>query len=322
MKKIFFILLILLNTLIFSSEIKKILIIDSQSSNPYETLRISMIKELEYLGYKEGKNLEIDYEIAGNYEGRAYNILKSSIKKYDVIFLNGTISSKGALNFLEKRPDTKMQKFLFGNVTDPVGLGLIDEFGKSPKGSFTGIAYPIKVGERLRFIKKIFGDKLKVGYIYSNMPQSISYNKWLKKELQKDEFKDIKFIFRNIDFIKSNQGHRRMVKLAEKYIENLENEVDIFLSANDQLGISGEFAKMVYKKSTKPLVGLSGEKGSTIAIGSDLEKNGKELASMMKKLLDGAKIEDIIPQHSLSKIYKDEYLIKEFGIDLDKLNKK
>lgn len=294
---------------------KSILILDSQSQEPYKTLRESMISELAKLGYSEGKNLLINYDVLGNFEGKGLNILSHAKEEYDVIFLNGTIAVQGALEFINKeKPDLNKYNFIFGNVTDPVGLGLITEFGAPSNTRFTGIAYPVNVEEKLRFIKKNFGKNLKIGYIYAEMPQSITYNKWLEEALKKDEFKDMKFIFRNVEFVKSDGGQKRMARLAEPIVKELDNQVDIFLSPNDQMGISMEFGQMVYSTATKPLVGVGKDKGSVASLTSDVEKNGKKIALMIKQIFEGKKINEIIPQSSESTIYYDEAIGKKFKI--------
>ena len=157
----------------------KLLIIDSQKGEPYKTVRESMLSELSKFGYKEGKNLIVKYHSIGNFEGRAINIWKKieSKKNYDVVFVNGTIAVKA----LKKVALDDSNKFVFAAVTDPVGVGVIDDFQNPPKYNFTGVCYPVKVEERLRFIKKVLPHVNKIALIYADMPQSDSYKKWVER---------------------------------------------------------------------------------------------------------------------------------------------
>jgi len=289
------------NTSIFASSSRqfKLLVIDTQKGEPYETVRKSMLSELSGLGYKKGKNLTIKYYSLGNFEGRAKSIWKYREKKniYDVIFLNGTIAVKAFKSFALDDHN----KFVFASVTDPVGEGVIEDFEYSPKHNFTGICYPVKVVDRLRFIKKVFPTVKKIGLIHSDMPQSHSYNRWLKETLKNPEFRDLEIIFRKVPFVKSEEGHIRMVKLAEKYVEELNSTVDIFLSPNDQMDAQPPFAKMVYASATKPLVGLGRKDamdgwGATMSIYPDLKGAGKQIAHMIEQLFKGKPIKDIIPK--------------------------
>ncbi|OGR22491.1 MAG: hypothetical protein A2277_06015 [Desulfobacterales bacterium RIFOXYA12_FULL_46_15] len=317
MKKLILLLIMVLSTVLSHAEEKKrLLILDSQTQEPYRTLRETVLNELSALGYRKEENLLIEYEIIANYAGRVRNILRHSKKQYDVIFINGTMSAMGALEFINRDVENAdAYHFIFGNVTDPVGLGLIPALGVPSHTRFTGIAYPVDVEERLRFVKQIFGKNLKVGYIYAEMPQSLAYNRWLKSALEKEAFRDMTFFFRSVEFVKSDRGHGRMAMLAEKIVRDLDSRVDLFMSPNDQMGISGAFSQMVYRTSTKPLVGIGRDKGCVVSLTPDLAKTGQKLAAMIKQVFEGAKLDDLIPHSSESSVYYDEEIGKKFNIN-------
>lgn len=140
-----------------------------------------------------------------------------------------------------------------------------------------------------------------IGFIYADMPQSHSYIGWLQEALKLAEFKDLTFHFKPVTFVKSEMGHQRMARLAEGYIKELDSQVDLFLSPNDQMGVQEPFARAVEKNATKPLVGL-GEKdvmedwGAAMSIYSDLGKSGKLIARMIADVFGGKAIKDIMPQ--------------------------
>ncbi|NQY93998.1 MAG: hypothetical protein HRT43_07520 [Campylobacteraceae bacterium] len=299
----------------------RLLIIDSLKGEPYNTVRQSMIKELSRLGYIQKKNLIIKYYSLGNYIGTGINIWKHEEKNKhnDIIFLNGTIATKA---FKEIPFDAK-NKFVFANVTDPVGVGVIDNFKSPPKHNFTGISYPVRIEERLRFIQKVFPQAKKIGLIYGNLPQSQSYKRWIENALLLDEFKSLEVIFREVEFVKSEGGHKRMARIAKKYILELDNEVDLFMSPNDTMGSQKPFAQMVYENATKPLIGLGRKDvmdnwGATMSIYPSLQQAGVTAAQMIYQLLNGAKIKDIIPQWPSTGVTFDLKKAKEFGIAIPK----
>jgi len=304
-----------------SSKYVRLLIIDSLKGEPYNTVRVSMIKELERLGYIQNKNLTIKYYSLGNYEGTGMNIWKHEEKNKhnDVIFLNGTIATKA---FKEIALDDK-NKFVFANVTDPVGVGIIDNFMNPPKHNFTGVSYPVRIEDRLRFIQKVFPKAKKIGLIYGNLPQSHSYKKWIQDALLLDEFKNLEVIFREVEFVKSESGHKRMARIAKRYILELNEKVDLFMSPNDTMGVQAPFAKMVYKNSNKPLIGLGRKDvmenwGATMSIYPSLPEAGIATAQMIYKLFNGSKIKDIIPQWPSTGVTFDLTKAKEFGIMIPK----
>jgi len=82
------------------------------------------------------------------------------------------------------------------------------------------------------------------------------------------------------------------------------------------LGSSAEYAQMIAETASKPLVGLAKEKGAVLSYAPDLEKNGQKIAQMIVELFSGKAIAEVIPQSSESTIYKDEELMKKFGITM------
>ncbi|HOV15615.1 MAG TPA: ABC transporter substrate binding protein, partial [Spirochaetota bacterium] len=277
--------------------------------------RERMLVELKNLGYSENNNLFISYYNIGNYEGAGINTLKMYLPEndYKAVIVNGTVAASAAKNVMF---NNMKYSGVFVNVTDPVGVGLIKKLNVKPDYNFTGIAYPVSVEERLTFLRKLFPKAKKIGYIYADMPQSISYNQWLADALAKPEFKDIELISRKVDFIKSEGGYKRMIQIATPFVTELDSIVDVFLSPNDQLGSQEDFAMMIYQNASKPLIGLAGEKGCTASYGPNLEENGVLLAHMVKRLIEGTLVKDIIPTNSKPKVYVDDEKMKKFGAKL------
>ena len=295
-----------------------LLVVDSEEGFPYTTVRTSMQSELSRLGFTEGKNLSIKYWPLGNSEGMARRCwLEEKDTHYDLIFLNGTVA---ALNYYRFEGPSSENKFVFGSVTDPIGIGIIKEFNTSQASTnITGICYPIKVEERLRFIRRVLPEARDIGFVYADMMQSQSYVKWLQNALLDNEFKQLRFHFRKIPFVKGEEGPVRMTRLARRFIEELDPEVDLFLSPNDQMGVQQPFAGMVWQTASKPLIGLGRSDvmegwGATMSIFPSLTKTGKQLAQMITLILKGTPVEQIPPQwpesgmaFDLSKIEKQPY---------------
>lgn len=306
------------NTFSENKEIKSLLILDSQELKPYTVLREVIIKELNNMGYIQGKNIIIDHEVLGNFRGKGLNILRSKQDiYYDVIFLNGTVAGLAAKDFIYKEnPPENRYNFIFGNVTDPIGIGLIESFNQTNNRLFAGKSYIVDIKKKLRLIQKIFGKNLTIGYVYAEMPQSQSYNKWLKEALKDNEFKDINIIFRSIEFVKSDGGHKRMTIIAKDRVLKLDNLVDVFMAPNDQMGISTEFSAMVYNTATKPLIGLHGDIGVAFAYENNIEKSGKDLVKMITSIFEGEKTSDLISTISDGRIYLNREILEEFNIKI------
>ncbi len=306
-----------------SKKVYRLLLIDAEKGEPYKTFRENLISELAGFGYRKDDSLQIVYYALDNYEDRALEIWRhrESEKRYDAICLSGTITCKAFKKIADANQNIG---FIFACVTDPIGLGLIDSFETLPMANFTGVCYPIKVNERLRFIKKTMPNVKNIGLVHSQMPQSISYNQWLKNELQKDEFKDLKISFRSVPFVKSAGGHKRMALLAKKHVLELDSQVDVFLSAHDQMGVQEPYSRMIYETAHIPLVGVGKKEvidgwGATMTITPSLADQGRQVAVMIKKVFEGKSVKEIQPQWPENyEVAFDLKKVKAFGLQIPK----
>ncbi len=290
---------------------KKILMIDSQSGDPYQTVRESMIRELGRRGYNETSGLNYEYYSLSHYRGAARNLWNHRIQKtdYDVIFLTGTLACK---SFREIAWKSNRHKFIYAAVTDPVGLGLIEDYGKTPNGNFTGVAFHLPVDVRMNFVRELLPDVKHIGIVHADMPQSHSYRIWLEDVLKQEEWKGVTLHYRQVDFIPSEGGHKRMAQMAARHIEELDPIVDVFLAPSDQMGAQSPFAKMVSKIATKPLIGMGKQDvvegwGATASIYPDEKLLGEQAAAMMERFFQSEPLTDILPERA-----------KHFGMVIDK----
>ncbi|OUR95796.1 hypothetical protein A9Q84_14945 [Halobacteriovorax marinus] len=308
----------------YSSETLEFGIIDSQSSEPYSTIRKHLYSRLSEKGYDLGKNL-ITHEFAiGNRKGVVKNIWKYYFKgKIDIAYVSGTLATIGAKEIFEGKPIN----VIFAAPTDPVGIGVIKGFNQKPYANFTGISYPVKVSKRLRFVRELIPNLKRIGYIYSDMPQSLSYLGWLKTAMKLPEFRDIKLILRKVPFIPSEGGHMRMAKLAKKYVLELNDQVDVFLSPNDQMGTQKAFAQMVFSNSKKPLIGVGRKDvneswGATASLYPSLLNIGYVAADMILKLAKRKSLKSILPTQPKEGITIDKKLAKKFNLKIPKKYRK
>lgn len=293
------------------TERRSILVVVSEEGEPYRSVIGAMTADLADKGYVKDDNLTIQYHSLDHYEGRAKRVLEQEAKAtHDLVAVFGTIATIAFKELLLDNP--KYPKVVFSTITDPVGVGVIDGFSSAPKANFTGVAYPVPIKERFAFIRKLMPKARKIGLIYADMPQSHSYNQWIRDFLKTDpEFKDYEVLFREVPFVKSKGGMIRMGEESLKHIRELDSQVDLFLSANDQLGLQPFFPKNVHETATKPLVGVGRHdvmerRGAAMCIYPVPEGIGRQTAAIVKRLLDGASVKEVLPEET-----------KEFGIAFD-----
>jgi len=282
-----------------ASATARLLILDSQSGNPYDEVRDALFKRLAEGGYVRGRNLRVEIRTAGNDVKQGERLLLDEAGKgWDAILVGGTIATIAAKNTLLGRN----LPVVFAAPTDPVGIGVIRDFDSRPVQNFTGVCYPVPVEARLRFIRQFLPNARTLGLIYADMPQSHSYNQWLRDALAKNpEFKDLKILFRPVTLVTGEQGDKAMAEQARALIQELDPMVDAFIKPNDQLGTRRPFAEMVHATASKPLIGIvrddvMGGWGATAVIYPSHESIGQQAADMLITLFKGGKPADIVPQ--------------------------
>ena len=299
------------------NKVKKLLIINSQLGEPYTSSSKVIIAQLEKLGYKEQENLSISQHSIQNKEDLGVQILTRSTD-YDVCLTNGTIANISAFKCGFKKPQ---YKFVFCNLTDPVGIGVVKALDEPTDSNFTGIGYTIPVIERLRFLRDVMPHAKKIGMIYADMPQSHGYLKWLNDSLKLEEFSDMELILEKVEFVKGEEGSIQMAKLAKDFILSLNEKVDVFMTPSDQMGTQRYFAETVAEFGIKPLMGLSQKEitedwGACFAVYMDPDLAYKETAEMIKKLFQGQNIKDIIPQSPKARYGLNLKRIKKFNMSI------
>ncbi|HEX9080404.1 MAG TPA: ABC transporter substrate binding protein [Desulfuromonadaceae bacterium] len=301
------------------TKIYRLLILDSQKGFPYDEMRAALLNALASCGYAVGRNLDATVRFCGNDVREGERILHEEAgKPYDVIFVGGTAATLAARHVLYGTS----ARVVFGAPTDPVGIGVIRDFGR-PGANFTGVCYPVPVKARLRFIRRLMPKARTFGLIYADMPQSHSYNKWLDDLLKNSpEFRDIRIIYRSIPLVTGEEGDRAMAVRARKIIRELDPRVDAYIKPCDQMGSRRHFSEVVSRTSKRPLIGLvrddvMGRWGAAAAIYPSHESIGRQAARMVTELFQGRRVSDIPPEWPKKYgVAIDLRKARQFGIDV------
>lgn len=301
------------------TKVYKLAIINSQDQEPYTSTKDSLLLFLKNKGYIEGKNLLILLNHVGNSEAKGLAVMKEMAEKQpDLIFIQGTVMTiayKNSIYF-----NNPKYQFIFANTTDPIGIGIIENFNVPPKFNITGVCHPVQVPSRLKFVKDIIPNLKTIGIIHSEMPQSVSYNKWVEDAINNTpELKSIKVIYRSVPLVTGENGTQKMAETAKKYVRELDKKVDVFLGCNDQLCADEVYYKTIANLATKPIIG-SGYKevllrwGVTASIFPDTTSVGEQVGQMIIDIFQGKQLKDIPAQwpksygfaynESLAKKYK------------------
>lgn len=281
-----------------NAEPKKLLILDSQSGAPYDEARDAMLDELRLQGFVPDQNLIVRRYDVQNKLGLAKRWLRTEVPNdYDVIFVNGTIASRAAMKF---GYDDDHLKFVFCSVTDPVGIGLINQLGKTPYANFTGVPYGVPIEDRLSFLMRVMPEVKAIGIIHTDMPQSLLYVDRLKVVIRKPEFSHLRLLFKRVPFINTDKGHIRMAQLSQDMALQIEDSVDVFLTPSDQWGIKKEYVQAISAVVRKPLMGLSRDEvqfwGANFGLYPRQDLAGKKAGKMVAALLEGKDLRTLKPE--------------------------
>lgn len=145
-----------------SDEVKKIGITQLVEHPSLDQTREGFIKALEDNGYKDGENIEIDYQNAQNDNPTSQTIASNFVNdKKDLIYAVSTPSAQAAYNATKDIP------ILFTAVTDPVEAGLVKSLDNKDGGNVSGTSDYLSIDKSLSLIDTLKLDVKTIGVMYS-----------------------------------------------------------------------------------------------------------------------------------------------------------
>jgi putative ABC transport system substrate-binding protein len=250
-------------------------------SGPGSTIR-GLAPALRALGYVEGKNIAFDYRYAENKLDRLPALADELVRlKVDVLVTPGTPAAIAAKNATRTIP------IVFFRVSDPVPLGLVDSLSR-PGGNVTGFTEISEVlaGKRLELFKETVPKLSRVAVLWN--PQNPgNAQQWKESQLPAREL--------------GLQLHSMEVSSADKYEgafkEAVKARSSALLVAQDAL--AGSNLKLIADLAIKHRLPASyprGEfvdNGGLMSYGPDPDESLRRVASMIDKILKGAKPADL-----------------------------
>lgn len=141
----------------------KISILQTIEHPALNATRQGFMDELHKLGYKEGKNLVLDYQSAqGNTALAAQIAQKFTSDQVNIIIAIGTTAAQAAMTAAK---GTKIF-IIFSSVTDPLSAKLVSNL-KAPQGQVTGVSNFVTVSSQFAFFKKHFPNLKMLGVVYN-----------------------------------------------------------------------------------------------------------------------------------------------------------
>jgi putative ABC transport system substrate-binding protein len=239
-------------------------------------------RELRELGYVEGKNLAIEFRYADNKLDRLPALADELVRlKVDVIFTPGINEALAAKNATRTIP------IVFSTTADPVAAGLVGSLAR-PGGNVTGFTNigAVLAGKRLELLKETVPKLSHVAVLWD--PQNPgSTQQWKESQLSAREL--------------GLQLYSMEVSSADKYENAFKEATKVHAAALavTQSAWANSNQKRIADLATKnrlPAIYPRGDwvaSGGLMSYGPDQAEPFKRVASMVDKILKGAKPADI-----------------------------
>ena len=261
------------------SDIPTIGIVQITEHLSLDTIRESLIEELEVLGYTEGENLLIDYQNAQNEQTNLNTICNKFVgDEVDLIVAIATPSAQAAASATQDIP------IIFSAVTDPV-MAKIVTHTEAPEGNLTGTSDAIPVDQVFELCNELTPDVETIGFLYTasevNSVSVIEQAKAIVGEYGLD-YEEMT-ITNTSDLAQAAQSLAEKVDAIYTPIDNTVAEAMPVL-----VEVGKEMKIPVYVGADSMVI-----QGGYATVGINYEKLGAQTAQMVDKVLQGTPIQEI-----------------------------
>ena len=244
-----------------------------------DNARDGFIHALKEKGYEDGKNIDIDIQLAQGDMALTKTISDNFVsQKKDLILAISTQSAQSALQSTNEIP------ILFTAITDPISAGLVKDID-TPDGNITGTTDIVPIDKQLELGKKLFPNTKKVGIIYNTS----EVNSHVQVDKAKEVSKKTGISIVEIPVTNSSE--------IESALNAKIKEIDFLFLPSDNLIASS--MPIISKVAVENNIGTIGvdepmvKNGALACEGLDYYKLGYKTGLMAVDILKGKDIKDI-----------------------------
>ena len=240
-----------------------------------DDVRKGVIDELDEAGFKDGKNLTVNFQSAQGNTATAGQIAKQFVAdEPDAIVAIATPSAQSVAAATSTIP------MVFSAVTDPVAAKLVPKLDGSGT-NVTGASDALPYEPQIELMRQIIPDLKNVGYVYS--PGEVNSTIILKN--LKEKLTPLGINVHEAPAQRSND-----IAMAAR---SLEGKVDMIYTSTDNNVVSAyESLYQIAKESKIPLIASdtsSVERGAVAALGVNYYDLGRETGKIVVRILNGEK---------------------------------
>lgn len=262
-----------------------------------------LIEELARQGYKNGENLEIDFQ---NAQGDQSNLAAMSEKivenRNDIIVGITTPATLSLANVTKEIP------IVMGGITYPVEAGIIEEENR-PGNNITGVSDRTPIKEQLELMREILPDLKKLGVLYtSSEDNSVKQVEEVKKAA--DELK----LNLKIASVSSTNDVQQVTESLASEVEAIFIPIDNTIASTMQtvVKVADEFKVGVFPSADTMVAD-----GGVLGLGVDQYQIGVKTAEVVIEIINGANpAETPIRLANQGIIYLNENKAENLGIKI------
>lgn len=285
MKKIIATLMVLIMTLSLCAcggskddkEILKIGVIQLIKHDALDRTYEGFVDGLAELGYVDGENIEIEYQVAAGDQSNCLSIAESMVNDdKDLIFAIATPAAQAAASKTSDIP------ILISAVTDPAGSGLVAS-NEEPGRNVSGTSDLTPVGSQMEMLTQIFPGAKKVAVLYCTTESNSEIQLGLAKEAAAKL---------NLEVVEASVSSSNEI---QQMVASLSRKVDVIYAPTDNTISAGmDTVSMVATQEGIPVIcGEAGmvKAGGTATLGLDYYDLGIATAKQaIRILVDGEDI--------------------------------
>lgn len=289
-----------------SDKTVKIGVLQLVSQSALDDARKGFEQELAKEGYKDGKNLKIDYV---NAQGDQSNLktMSQQLQK-DKNVLNLAIATPAAQALQKQDSKTPM---LFTAVTDPKSAGLVNNV-THPDTNATGVTDKVDTAAQIKLLHKMFPKAKKIGLLYNAAEE----NSVVQIKTAKKVIKSLGLTPVEKTVATTNDVQQTAAALAKQSDAMYIPTDNVCAAAMNTIGKVTESAKVPVVTADATMI----KKAGVATRGISYKELGRQTAKMAVKIIKGKKVKDLaVEKPAKTELVTDAKRMKLFNIDASTL---
>ena len=265
-------------------------------------------EELAAEGYKEGKNLKLNYQNAQGDQGNLQTISEKLVKDSDLILAIATPSAQALATVSTQTP------VVFTAVTDPLSANLVKSL-KKPAGLLTGTSDQAPIDKQVALLGQALPKAKEIGILYTSSERNSEVQvKEAEKELKAAGYKVIK------------KGISSSNDVQDAATSLMQTTDALFVPTDNTLASTMTMLGQLSLEHKVPIIGGSTDmvdQGGLLTYGTNYKALGKQVGKQAVQILKGKSPAKIpVEKPANVQVHVNVKQAKALGIDVSGLSEK